>query len=137
MHMEHAGRFLGKPRVIAVLILSLLAACADGKGSGLVDAKPNVFIGWVRFTGEFMLYETRDAMEEGANVSCISGALPLPAQRDAMHRFNRTHVIIYGHEEPWVRYSRSQVALLNEGAPIENQCSSVFVIFATKIVPFK
>jgi hypothetical protein len=98
--------------------------------------KTERFSGWVRFYGEFLLYSEKRDLDRGIRASCISGSLPLQAERRAAELFNGKHVVIYGQREPWFVASPLQLSEPYKGSNIENQCAGKFIILATKIVPF-
>jgi hypothetical protein len=124
----------------AAAVTALCAPLIFGGSANSADpasGKIERFVGWVRFYGEFNLYETEKDMREGMNSRCISGSLPLNAQRVAPRRFNGEHVVIYGRRMScWPRDSLT-MELIYKGSHITNECRGDYMIFATSIEPYK
>ena len=66
-----------------LLLMPLLSACAyRGPSSETLTAgSDGVYVGWVRFVGEFVLYDDREAFLERRRDHCVSGALPFNEHR--------------------------------------------------------
>lgn len=93
------------------------------------------YIGWVRFVGEFALYDNQAAFERSEREHCISGALPLDKQRLAAKEMNGRRVKVTGVRVPWSLPDPLAISLNNDGSPITNWCGEEFVLFATDMIP--
>jgi hypothetical protein len=128
------------PLKVCALVLALaptliLSGCKSwalnheiGRGSA------ESYVGWVRFVGEFVLYDDQSAFESFGKNHCMSGALPLEKQRLAS-RFSGTRVKVTGVRVRWSLPDPSAVSLNNDGSPITNWCGGEFVLFARDMVP--
>ena len=115
------------------ITLSALLFALYSTGCALSESpKSEKFSGWVRFAGEFELYDTEADMKAEKPGACMSGVLPLALQRAASNKFNFSHVSVWGFRVPrW--HDPTIMYLDNEGATIVNRCDGDFVIFANRM----
>jgi hypothetical protein len=90
-------------------------------------------VGWVRFIGEFALYESEQAAGDRGREGCVSGALPLEQQRLAAEKFEGKRVRITASEVAWELPDPLALSLNHAGSPITNWCGGSFVLFASNI----
>ena len=101
---------------------------------GYHRAQPNEedsYVGWVRFVGEFVLYDDRSAFAGARKEHCVSGALPLDKQKQAAKRFDGKRVKITGTRVSWSQPNPLAVSLNHKRSPITNWCGGEYVLFAT------
>ena len=92
------------------------------------------YVGWVRFVGEFVLYDDRSAFAGSRREHCVSGALPREKQGEAGKKFDGKRVRVTGVRVPWSLPDPLAVSLNHEGSPIMNWCGGQYVLFATDMV---
>jgi hypothetical protein len=117
-------------RKVSIVTVTLTSAIAWGCSSPTESR-----IGWVRFVGEFALYDSQSAFERSDREHCVSGALPLDEQRLAAKTLDGRRVKVIGARVPWSLPDPLAVSLNNGGSAITNWCGGSFVLFATKMVP--
>ncbi len=117
------------------LLISLLDACAHrGPASGASTADPDgVHVGWVRFVGEFVLYDDREAFLERRRDRCVSGALPLNQHRVAEKKFDGKRVRVTGVSVEWSLPDPMALSVNHKGSPITNWCGGSRVIIGTRM----
>ena len=69
--------------VAASVACTFVAACSGTIGQSFPDAGSGQWTGWVSFSGEFLLFDSREAMLRRDINHCLSGALPLNEQISA------------------------------------------------------
>jgi hypothetical protein len=122
------------PAILAAVLVS--GGCAGEGGSRRDQAHATQsYVGWVRFVGEFALYDDRSAYESSRHARCISGALPLEQQRKAAYEFEGRRVRVTAVRVAWFLPDPLSVSLNNDGSPITNWCEGKYVLFATEMVP--
>lgn len=92
------------------------------------------YVGWVRFSGEFLLYDNRSAFAGSRREHCVSGALPLEKQREAARKFDGKRVRVTAVRVPWSLPDPLAVSLNNEGSPVTNRCGGQYILFATDMM---
>jgi hypothetical protein len=116
----------------ALALAAMLASCSSI--SQPVPERPTtretVYIGWVRFAGEFILYPDSATFEAAQTMRCVSGALPPEKQKDA-ERFSGKRVQVCARPVPWASLPEDALSLNNEGSPITNWCGDRVVLFAS------
>lgn len=126
------------PTKVCIVAVALTSAIAWGCAYRVKDASrthpTESYVGWVRFVGEFVLYDDRSAFDGSKKEHCISGALPLEKQRTAAETMNGRRVKVTGTHIAWSLPDPLAISLNNNGSPILNWCGGDFVIFATDIV---
>jgi hypothetical protein len=106
-----------------------LAACATSPASEVFDPAGTAFTGYVRVTeGEFQLYPREAQLRGPFSRPCVSGVLPLNAQRTARELSGRK-VTFTGRAVPWP----GGVALEHEGSTVRNTCGGDHVILAQTV----
>lgn len=115
---------------------AVVSGCADHAPSARADQPDGAdsYVGWVRFVGEFVLYDDRAAFAASRREHCISGALPLSEQREAAKKFAGKRVRVTGTLVPWSLPDPLTLSLIHEGSPITNWCGGQSILFATKMV---
>jgi hypothetical protein len=116
---------------LAVVVAAF--GCASGLPAGQ-SGDADSYVGYVRFVGEFVLYDDRSAFAHFRKEHCVSGALPLDKQREAAKRFDGKRVRVTGTRVPWSLPGPLAVSLNHEGSPITNWCGGQYVLFATDMV---
>jgi hypothetical protein len=133
----HFCQVARKVSIVTVTLTSAIAwgCCyrANQKPSGTSPTESR--IGWVRFVGEFALYDSQSAFERSDREHCVSGALPLDEQRLAAKTMDGRRVKVIGARVQWSLPDPLAVSLNNRGSAITNWCGGRFVLFATKMVP--
>lgn len=116
-------------------LLSLLCACAhrEPSRSATPAGSDDVYTGWVRFVGEFVLYDDREAFLERRRAHCVSGVLPLNEQRAAAKKFEGKRVRVTGVAVEWSLPNPMSLSLNHKGSPISNWCAGPKVIFGTEM----
>lgn len=119
---------------LTLAIVVAVFGCASGSPAGQPDDGDDSYVGYVRFVGEFVLYDNRSAFADFRREHCVSGALPLDKQREAAKRFDGKRVRVTGTRVPWSLPSPLAISLNHEGSPITNWCAGQYVLFATDMV---
>src|SRR5215216_7239190 len=109
----------------------VLCGCVS-KVADRVDEAESVgtYVGWVRFIGEFVLYDDRSAFENSRMEHCVSGALPLDRQNEAAEKFDGKRVRVKAKPVPWSLPHPLAISLNHEGSPITNWCGGEYILFA-------
>lgn len=123
---------------LCIVVVALTSAVAWGcayraKASG--TPPPDSQVGWVRFVGEFVLYDDESAFKGSRMDHCMSGALPLEKQLAAAKKMNGRRVRVTGVRIAWSLPDPQALSLNHDGSPIINRCGGDFVLFATDMVP--
>ena len=115
------------------VLLLLLGACAHREPlrSATLAGSEGVHVGWVRFVGEFVLYDDREAFLERRRDHCVSGALPLNQHRVAAKKFDGKRVRVTGVSVEWSLPDPMALSVNHKGSPITNWCGGSRVIFGT------
>jgi hypothetical protein len=114
--------------------IAIIGGCVNRQTIAPADHAPaaeKTYIGWVRFTGEFNLYDDHTSFLNSSRSHCISGALPLDAQRTARQTLDGQRVRVTARSVTWSLPGSLAVSMNNEGAPITNWCLGDQVLFAT------
>lgn len=122
--------------MLAIAVTTAVFGCAD-QFTATRAAQPDEddsYVGWVRFVGEFVLYDDRSAFTGSRREHCVSGALPLNEQGEAAKRFDGKRVRVTATRVPWSLPDPLAVSLNHEGSPITNWCGGEYVLFATDMV---
>ena len=121
--------------VVVALTLAVACGCAYRAKQPLGVRPVESHVGWVRFVGEFVLYDDKSAFEGARRDHCISGALPLEKQQVAAKKMDGRRVKVTGVRITWSLPDPLAVSLNNDGSPITNWCGGNFILFATDMVP--
>lgn len=123
--------------VLTILVVVFVSGGCAGEGGGRGDQAhaTQSYVGWVRFVGEFALYDDWSAYENSRHAHCISGALPLEQQRRVAREFEGRRVRVTAVRVAWFLPDPLAVSLNNDGSPITNWCGGKYVLFATEMVP--
>lgn len=118
-----------------LLLMPLLSACAyrGPSSEALTAGSDGVYVGWVRFVGEFVLYDDREAFLERRRDHCVSGALPFNEHRVAARTFDGKRVRVTGVAVEWSLPDPMALSLNHKGSPIANWCAGSTVIFGTEM----
>jgi hypothetical protein len=108
-------------------LVAVLAGCAS------LAPRERLYTGWVRFTGEFVLYSNASAFADSRTSHCLSGALSPAKQKDAAARFNGKRVIVRARPVRWALPDPQALMMNNQGTPITNWCGRDEVLFATEM----
>jgi hypothetical protein len=122
----------GEMKTVAISIV--LGLCAVSSGCATRQSAPqypHVFTGYVRFAGEFMLYPDAKSFAAGQPLRCVSGALPLEKQKEAMSEFSGKRVLIRAKAVPWSPGEGYSVN--HEGSQITNWCGARTVLLAVEM----
>jgi len=128
----------GKQRLGTVIGMALscslwLGGCASTGGESM---RPRVYVGWVRFAGEFSLYSDPSAFADSQTTHCVSGALPPEKQKEAAAALNGKRVRVVARPVKWVLPNADTFTLNNAGSPITNWCGDKVVLFASEMKLF-
>ena len=127
------------PTQLCIVVVALTSAvawgCAYRANEGSRTYPTEAYVGWVRFVGEFVLYDDESAFKDSKKDHCMSGALPLEKQLAAAKKMNGRRVRVTGVRIPWSLDDPQALSLNHDGSPIINWCGGDFVIFATDRVP--
>jgi hypothetical protein len=118
---------------IALTCGVLMAGCAS---TGGYAARPRVYVGWVRFAGEFSLYSDPSAFADSQTTHCVSGALPPEKQKDAAAKLSGKRVRVVAVPVAWSLPNPDAFTMNNEGSPITNWCGDRVVLFASEMTLF-
>jgi hypothetical protein len=124
-------------RALAGMVLScgvLLAGCASTNQH--VSARPRVYVGWVRFAGEFSLYSDPSSFADSQTTHCVSGALPPDKQKEAA-KLSGKRVRVVAVPVKWSLPNPDTFTMNNEGSPITNWCGDRVVLFASEMTLFE
>ena len=124
-------------RALAGIALScgvLLAGCASTGGHA--SARPRVYVGWVRFAGEFSLYSDASAFADSQTTHCVSGALPPEKQKEAA-KLSGKRVRVVAIPVKWSLPNPDSFTMSNAGSPITNWCGDPVVLFASEMTLFE
>jgi hypothetical protein len=124
-------------RALAGVVLGcaiLLAGCASTSGHS--SARPRVYVGWVRFAGEFSLYSDPSAFADSQTTHCVSGALPPDKQKEAAAKLSGKRVRVVAVPVTWSLPNPETFTMNNEGSPITNWCGDRVVLFASEMTLF-
>jgi hypothetical protein len=128
--MKILQRRYGQAGVVISIALSLCMVSGCGT-SPKVETYPHVYAGYVRFAGEFMLFPDAKSFEAGQPLCCVSGALPLDKQKDAVSQFSGKRVLVRGKAVPW---SPGNAYSVNHGGSlITNWCGARTVLLAVEM----
>jgi hypothetical protein len=127
---QRFGAVLG----MAVSCSVLLGGCAS---TGADSKRPRVYVGWVRFAGEFSLYSDASAFADSQTSHCVSGALPPEQQKEAAAKLNGKRVRVVARPVAWVLPNPDTFTLNNNGSPITNWCGDRVVLFASEMKLFE
>ena len=119
---------------IAVSVVATLGGCAQSNLTQRAEAREHVYVGWVRFAGEFSLYSDPSAFADSQTAHCVSGALPPDKQKEAAAQFSGKRVRVTARAVPWSLPSPDTLTLNNAGSPITNWCGDRVVLFASQMV---
>ena len=125
------GAFAGTALVGSML----LAGCAS-TGSAHTSERPRVYVGWVRFAGEFALYSDPSAFADSQTTHCVSGALPPDKQKDAAAKLSGKRVRVVAVPVKWSLPNSDTFTMSNAGSPITNWCGDSVVLFASEMKAF-
>src|SRR5262249_31064847 len=115
-------------------LLSLLGGCAAVEKTARTDRpQGHLYVGWVRFSGEFTLYGNESAFAESRTSHCLSGALPPDKQKEAAAQFSGKRVVVRARVVPWSLPDPQQLTMNNQGSPITNWCGGKEVLFASEM----
>ena len=126
------GRY-GPKATIALIYAAMLAGCTVSALPERTTPRETLYIGWVRFAGEFILYPDSASFEAAQTMKCVSGALPPEQQKEAAAQFSGKRVRVRARTVPWSSLPPDAVSLSNEGSPITNWCGDRNVLFATEM----
>lgn len=121
-------------RVLAacsVLSFTVLSGCATPAKSARTSERERLYVGWVRFAGEFSLYADASSFADSATSHCVSGALPPEKQKEAAAQFNGKRVAVRARTVPWSNLPADALTMSNAGSPITNWCGDKVVLFAS------
>ena len=137
MHLPMKAVNLKSGHMVALAAIVALCGCASQSASTHVKESEGggSYVGWVRFVGEFVLYDDRSAFADSRREHCVSGALPLDKQREAAKKFNGKRVRVKAKPVPWSLPDPLAVSLNHEGSPITNWCGGKYILFATDMTP--
>jgi hypothetical protein len=124
-------------RALAAIALGcgvLLAGCASTTQH--TSARPRVYVGWVRFAGEFSLYSDPSAFADSQTTHCVSGALPPDKQKEAA-KLSGKRVRVVAVPVKWSLPNPDSFTMNNEGSPITNWCGDRVVLFASEMTLFE
>jgi hypothetical protein len=130
MRIKHVGTL-----ILAVLCGFGCAGSASSSREANAGAE-QTYVGWVRFVGEFVLYDDRSAFLERRRANCISGALPLAAQRAAVGKFDGKRVRVRAVPVEFAIPESADVialSMVHQGSAITNWCGGPRVLFATEM----
>jgi hypothetical protein len=113
----------------------LLAGCASTGERGSV--RPRVYVGWVRFAGEFSLYSDPSAFADSQTTHCVSGALPPDKQKEAAAKLSGKRVRVVAVPVKWSLANAETFTMNNSGSPITNWCGDRVVLFASEMTAFE
>jgi hypothetical protein len=119
---------------IALSCSVLLAGCATETRTSM---RPRVYVGWVRFAGEFSLYSDPSAFADSQTTHCVSGALPPDKQKDAAAKLNGKRVRVVAVPVNWSLPNPDAFTMNNAGSPITNWCGDPVVLFASEMTLFE
>lgn len=130
---------------LTLLTLLMASACASTAGDaqrGLwydppFDENASQWEGWAVFSGEFKLYRRKTPGRRLTPGRCVSGALPLEAQRRAIREFEGRRVRVKGRAVRWPEHFSPDFLprVDHGGSTISNWCFGNWVIFADSIEP--
>jgi hypothetical protein len=123
-------------RALAGIVLSgsvLIAGCAS---TGSHSTRPRVYVGWVRFAGEFSLYSDPSAFADSQTTHCVSGALPPDKQKEAAATLSGKRVRVVAVPVKWSLPNPDTFTMNNAGSPITNWCGDRVVLFASEMKLF-
>lgn len=109
----------------------LLAGCAATTERS--SARPRVYVGWVRFAGEFSLYSDPAAFASSQTSHCVSGALPPDKQKEAAAKLSGKRVRVLAVPVTWSLPNPETFTMNNAGSPITNWCGDRVVLFASEM----
>jgi hypothetical protein len=122
---------------LAAIVLScgaFLASCASmGNGAN----RPRVYVGWVRFAGEFSLYSDPSSFADSQTSHCVSGALPPDKQKEAAAKLSGKRVRVVAVPVKWALPNPDSFTMSNAGSPITNWCGDPVVLFASEMTLFE
>jgi hypothetical protein len=117
----------------ALLTLTVLSGCAASAKKGSESERERLYVGWVRFAGEFALYADPNAFANSSTSHCVSGALPPELQKQAAAEFSGKRVRVRARPVPWSELPADALTLNNQGSPITNWCGDRVVLFASEM----
>ncbi|HEU4625477.1 MAG TPA: hypothetical protein VFS52_11970 [Steroidobacteraceae bacterium] len=120
---------------IALGCSTLLAGCVSTSAPH-ASARPRVYVGWVRFAGEFSLYSDPAAFAESQTTHCVSGALPPDKQKEAAAKLSGKRVRVVAVPVTWSLPDPETFTMSNAGSPITNWCGDKIVLFASEMTLF-
>jgi len=129
--MKTLQRRYGRAGVVISIALSLCAVSGGCATSTSTPKYPNVYTGFVRFAGEFMLYPDAKSFAAGNTLRCVSGALPLEKQKEAASQFSGKRVLVRAKAVPWSPGEGYSVN--HEGSQITNWCGARTVLLAVEM----
>jgi hypothetical protein len=118
---------------LTLALTTILEGCSSNKpvpDPNRPTTRETVYIGWVRFAGEFMLYPDTTTFEAAQTMHCVSGALPPEKQKDA-ERLSGQRVQVRARPVEWSSLPEDALSLDNAGSPITNWCGDRVVLFAS------
>jgi len=120
---------------LAAAALLALTACASAPrpADQAFDPAATRFVGYLRFEeGEFQLYEREAQVRAPFARPCVSGALPLNAQRSARSDLSGQKVTLTGRAMAWPANAPAG-GIDYEGSQIRNTCGGAHVIQAVDV----
>lgn len=105
------------------------ATSQSSAGTGGGGGRTRVYVGWVRFAGEFMLYPDAKSFAAGQTLTCVSGSLPLEKQKDAATQLSGKRVLVRARAVPWSPPGDSY-SVDYDGSKITNWCGGRRVLIA-------
>lgn len=119
--------------IAAVFACVFFASCGGAVRPPILETGAGHWTGWVSFSGEFLLFDSREAMLRRDITRCISGALPLSEQISAGTKYEGKRVSVTGSQVMW-KIRNDDLSIINQGSPIENRCSNRTIIFAETMI---
>src|SRR5262249_41627028 len=113
--------------------LTVLSGCAASAKKENEGERERLYVGWVRFAGEFALYADAGAFANSATSHCVSGALPPELQKQAATEFTGKRVRVRARPVPWSTLPANAFTMNNQGSPITNWCGDRVVLFASEM----
>lgn len=129
--MKTFARRYGQAGVVISLALTFCAFSSGCATTQSAPTYPNVYTGFVRFAGEFMLYPDAKSFAAGNTLRCVSGALPLEKQKEAAAQFSGKRVLVRAKAVPWSPGEGYSVN--HEGSQITNWCGARTVLLAVEM----
>lgn len=88
--------------------------------------------GWISFSGEFLLFQTPDALAANALTHCISGSLPTEMHGQAARELEGKYVVVSGPLVVWTAGTDDR-AMPDRTTPVRNLCNAPLIMLGTSI----